>query len=523
MQDDEEEEAPDTAEVQDEKKKKKKKKKPKQKEGDGEAAGEEDAAEEAEQPGTVPEEPETEAASSSKKKKKKGGEKSVAADVAFDPPTRAEGEAAAAEDDKDGEDGEEAEETAAGGGGAKKKKKKKKPAGTAGSGTGTCLWPAQDNSPLRCLNDWPEVQNSRQCPEITIPVHEQYPAADYPLGECQEYIGGNAFRTESVEKREVERLNQYDYEKIRRASECHRQVRRYAQSYFRPGMTMVELCQKLERKTHELVTANGLECGWGFPTGCSLNWVAAHYTPNYGDNTVLQYDDVCKLDFGVQVGGRIVDSAFTIAFNPKYDSIIMASKDGTNTGIKAAGIDARFSEIGEQIQETIESYEIELNGKVLPVKPVKNLNGHSISPYQIHGGKSVPIVKNSESTVMEEGEFYAIETFASCGKGYVVEDLECSHYMKIFDAPHIPLRVKSSKALLHAIEQNFGTLAFCRRWLDDAGQTRHLMALKNLVDNDLVQPYPPLCDQKGSYVTQMEHTILLRPTCKEVVSRGTDF
>merc|ERR1719172_122398 len=82
---------------------------------------------------------------------------------------------------------------------------------------------------------------------------------------------------------------------------------------------------------------------------------------------------------------------------------------------------------------------------------------------------------------------------------------------------------QSSKALLHAIEQNFGTLAFCRRWLDDAGQTRHLMALKNLVDNDLVQPYPPLRDVKGSYVTQMEHTILLRPTCKEVVSRGDDF
>merc|ERR1712054_526048 len=163
---------------------------------------------------------------------------------------------------------------------------------------------------------------------------------------------------------------------------------------------------------------DGLECGWGFPTGCSLNWVAAHYTPNYGDNTVLCYDDVCKLDFGVQVGGRIVDCAFTIAFNPKFDPIIEASKDGTNTGIKAAGIDARFSEIGAEIQEAIESYEIELNGKTHAVKPVRNLNGHSIGPYQIHGGKSVPITKNSDSTVMEEGEFYAIETFASSGRGY---------------------------------------------------------------------------------------------------------
>ena len=34
---------------------------------------------------------------------------------------------------------------------------------------------------------------------------------------------------------------------------------------------------------------------------------------------------------------------------------------------------------------------------------------------------------------MEEGEYFAIETFGSTGKGYVREDLECSHYMKNFD------------------------------------------------------------------------------------------
>ena len=46
------------------------------------------------------------------------------------------------------------------------------------------------------------------------------------------------------------------------------------------------------------------------------------------------------------------------------------------------------------------------------VKPVRNLNGHSIAPYQIHAGKSVPIVKGGEATRMEEGEYFAIETLA---------------------------------------------------------------------------------------------------------------
>ncbi len=32
--------------------------------------------------------------------------------------------------------------------------------------------------------------------------------------------------------------------------------------------------------------------------------------------------------------GRIIDCAFTVAFNPKYDNLLKAVKDATNTGIK---------------------------------------------------------------------------------------------------------------------------------------------------------------------------------------------
>ena len=118
---------------------------------------------------------------------------------------------------------------------------------------------------------------------------------------------------------------------------------------------------------------------------------------------------------------------------------------------------------------------------------------------------------------------YEAWTKTNTEKAHVYEDLDCSHYMKVFDAPKVPLRLKGAKTLLHSIEQNFGTLAFCRRWLDDLGETRHLMALKNLVDNNLVTPYPPLVDIKGSQTTQMEHTVLIKPSGKEIVSRGDDY
>ena len=43
-------------------------------------------------------------------------------------------------------------------------------------------------------------------------------------------------------------------------------------------------------------------------------------------NGYFKYDDVCKIDFGTHVNGRIIDSAFTVTFNPKYDRLKEAVK-----------------------------------------------------------------------------------------------------------------------------------------------------------------------------------------------------
>ena len=91
-----------------------------------------------------------------------------------------------------------------------------------------------------------------------------------------------------------------------------------------------------------------------------------------------------------------------------------------------AGIDVRVGDIGAAIQEAMESYEVEIKGQSLPVKSIRNLNGHDIVQHSIHGGKSVPIVKSNDQTKMEEGEIFAIETFGSTGKGYVRDDVWCS-------------------------------------------------------------------------------------------------
>ncbi|WBW70819.1 methionine aminopeptidase Fma2 [Schizosaccharomyces osmophilus] len=345
----------------------------------------------------------------------------------------------------------------------------------------------------------------------------------YPVGEIVDYAEDNLWRTTNEEKRALDRQENNHWNDLRRAAETHRQVRQYAQSAIQPGMSLTQIANLIEDGTRSLVEEDGLNSGIGFPTGLNLNHIAAHYSPNAGDTMTLKDKDVMKVDIGVHVNGHIVDSAFTMSWNPDCDPLLAAVKAATNTGIREAGIDARMSEIGEAIQETMESYEVEMNGKTYPVKSIRNLSGHDIKPYSIHGSKSVPIVKGGEDVKMEEGETFAIETFGSTGRGLVHADLECSHYAKNQDAGHIPLRLPRAKALLNSITQNFGTLPFCRRYLDRVGESKYLMALNNLVSAGIVHDYPPLVDIKGSYSAQFEHTIVLHPTQKEVVSRGDDY
>nr|POE82231.1 methionine aminopeptidase 2-1 [Quercus suber] len=418
-------------------------------------------------------------------------------------------------DDDEADDGDDQQPQGGTEGAAKKKKKrkprKKKKAGISNVSGGGAK--AQTGPPR-------------------IPVSQLFPDNVYPVGQEVEYKNDNAYRTTSEEKRHLDRMNQDFLTDYRRAAEVHREVRKYAKATIKPGMTLTEIAEMIEDGTRHLTGHMGLEegdniiGGVAFPTGLSLNHCAAHYTPNAGNKMVLKHEDVMKVDFGVHLNGRIVDSAFTVAFEPQYDNLLAAVKDATNTGVRASGIDARLGEIGGEIQETMESYEVTINGQTYPVKAIRNLNGHTISQYSIHGGsagKSVPIVKSNSNEKMEEGEVYAIETFGSTGKGIVRDDMEVSHYAKVSDAPKVALRVASAKALLKSIDKNFGTLPFCRRYLDRLGHEKYLLGLNNLVQSGIVADYPPLVDVKGSYTAQFEHTILLRPNVKEVISRGDDY
>lgn len=373
---------------------------------------------------------------------------------------------AAGDQDSDGSD-DEADDAGvqavegAGTGAAKKKKKNKK---------------KKKKKKATTQSDPPRVLMSQLFPNNT-----------YPKGEEVDYTGDeNLARTTNEEKRYLGRMDDDFLTDYRHAAETHRQTRQWAQKWIQPGMSLTEIANGIEDSVRALTGHSGLEegdaikAGMGFPTGLNLNDVAAHYSPNLGNKMVFGQDDVMKIDIGVHVNGRIVDSAFTMAFEPKYDPLLEAVKAATNTGVREAGIDARLGEIGGAIQETMESYEIELGGTTYPIKAIRNLNGHTIHHYSIHGDKSVPIVKSNDQTKMEEGDVFAIETFGSTGNGYVRDQGEVSHYALMADAPKVDLRLSSAKSLLSTIKKNFNTLPFCRRYLDRIGCEKYLLGVSCL-------------------------------------------
>ncbi|PQE30091.1 methionine aminopeptidase 2 protein [Rutstroemia sp. NJR-2017a WRK4] len=371
----------------------------------------------------------------------------------------------------------------------------------------------------------------------SVLISQLFPNNTYPKGEEVEYKDENLYRTTDEEKRYLDNMNSDFLSDYRQAAETHRQVRQWAQKNIKPGQTLTEIANGIEDSVRRLVGHDGLTegdaivAGMGFPTGLNLDEIAAHFSPNAGNKTVLQQNNVMKVDIGVHVNGRIVDSAFTMAFDHQYDNLLAAVKATTDTGVREAGIDVRLGELGALIQETMESYECEIGGETYPIKPIGGLSGHTILPYSIHGTKSVPSVRTDDMTKMEEGDVFAIETFGSTGTGRVRDQGEVSHYALRKDAPKVDLRVSSAKALLGVIQKNFSTLPFCRRYLDRIGQEKYLLGMKwlttgqlnNLVKAGIVEDYPPLVDKKGSYTAQFEHTILLRPTVKEVISRGEDY
>jgi len=303
--------------------------------------------------------------------------------------------------------------------------------------------------------------------------------------------------------------------------EIHKKVQEYAKTELvKSGTKLWDIAENIETRIKQYTSYDigiPLAAGIAFPTGVNVNTVAAHWSPNPRDtHQRLGKSDIVKVDFGVHLQGHILDGAFSYTENPDLQPLVECSIEATNTGISAAGIDANLGEIGGDIQEVIESYEIVVNGNVYPVTSTRDLCGHQIAPYKIHCGKVVPNVKLEYAARMNGGEEYAIETFPTTGSGRIRSDTpNTSHYMleRIWNVDRIkPAR----RGVYNDITRRFGTLAFCRRWLNY--NPSELEVFENLVESKVIKQYPPLYDTTpGAYVAQTEHSIFITEDGRKIV------
>ena len=112
--------------------------------------------------------------------------------------------------------------------------------------------------------------------------------------------------TRSEEGKRRDLIVEEEVKSYRKAAEVHREARSYIQSKIKPGVKLYDVCCDLEDHIRHIIGETGPNAGMGFPTGCSLNHCAAHYTPNPGDDTVLKESDVMKFDFGTEVNGDAI-------------------------------------------------------------------------------------------------------------------------------------------------------------------------------------------------------------------------
>jgi len=303
----------------------------------------------------------------------------------------------------------------------------------------------------------------------------------------------------------------------------HKMVRKKIQPLLKPGISMNYLANVIESTTKELTNNIGINKGIGFPPGLSINNCAAHFSPYKDKDIILGNNDNVKIDFGVEVNGWIVDSAFTIGFNPQYDNLLKAVQEATYTGIKNAGMDVIIKEWSKDIQEVMESYEVEINGKNKQIQVISNLGGHNIILKKIHGGVFLPAKYISYYPLnlrFQEG-VYAIETFGSTESSWVNEKKDELSLYAINNTNFNKLKNKKAKRLAQKIIKQFQTLPFSERYIEHIPNCRSL--LLNLVDNNILTAYPPLYDNNNGMTAQYEHTIVLSDNKKTIISQNDDY
>ncbi len=282
-----------------------------------------------------------------------------------------------------------------------------------------------------------------------------------------------------------------DFTDFHTAGKIQAEVMGYAKSLVVVGASILDVADKTEAKIKEL----GGEIA--FPAQFNRNEIAAHYCPPFNDETKFEEGDLVKIDLGVHINGAVADGACTVDLG-NHEKLVQASIAALEAALKLAVPGTRVTDIGKAIEEAIKSH-----GFV----PIKNLSGHGIGVFKVHGSPSIPNFDNKDATELQEGDTIAIEPFATDGAGLVVEGQD-AHVMMLTGKK--PVRSMMTRNVLKEIEKYNG-LPFASRWIVrkfSEGQAN--FAFRELHRMGILRLYPPLIDKDKGMVSQAEHSVIVK-------------
>lgn len=277
----------------------------------------------------------------------------------------------------------------------------------------------------------------------------------------------------------------------RKAGRIAAQGLQYGAKLLKKGAVLGEVCDAVDKKIIEL----GARPAWPTQVGC--NEVAAHYTPDPDDKAACEDQLIC-LDVGAHINGCIGDNALTIDLSGKYSDLVKAAKDAFEAARKVVGIGVPVSDVSAAIQDSITS---------AGFAPIRNLSGHSISPYIIHDAPTIPNVKTNLKTALVKGQVIAIEPFATTGAG-MVDEAEHANLFALWNKK--PVRSPYAREIMQFVEQEYKNLPFTTRWLAQKfGMGKTNLALRELNQAGCLHGYPPLVEINKGMVAVHENTLLI--------------
>ena len=268
------------------------------------------------------------------------------------------------------------------------------------------------------------------------------------------------------------------------------EVLEHGRLLIKKGATVLDVCDACDKKIYDLGAMPA------FPSQISCDDIAAHFCPEEDDKTILD-EQVVSLDVGACFNGAIGDNAVTVDLSEKYSDLVKASRDALNAALKLIQIGTPLGEIGKAIHEAIQGYGF---------SPIRNLSGHGLAPYNIHDKPSIPNFDTGDTTELQKGMHIAIEPFATDGKGMIYESSPATVFSLVNKKP---IRNPFARQALVEIEKYKG-LPFTKRWLTKKlGTLKVALALKELLNQDIIRGYAPLPDMDHGIVTQAEHTAII--------------